>query len=564
MADIEKNVDTSPENVEKKNVAETEDVVLEDATWEEVFRSCCCHDLSEWAMILVGISVVLFFLYFFLLGLDLLGSGAKVMGGCTAGELFGDDTNPVAGLMVGILATVFLQSSSTTTSIVVSLVGAETVSVNQGIYMIMGANIGTSVTNTIVAMGQMGDGDQLERAFAGATVHDMFNFLTVAIFFPVELITGYLNRLTSACVKNFSAREGEKWVGPIKQFVSPLTKKIIIANKNVIKGVANGESCSDFYPIQCEDPEFPTKSSCSQVGLIACDKSTDACPAFFQADATRSDDQMSGIATFILGLVILFICLFAMVTLLQKMLLGTSTRIIHKATNINGYLAILVGVGVTILVQSSSITTSTFTPLVGLGVIQLEQMYPITLGANIGTTITALLAAMLSTTNAMQVALAHLFFNISGIIFWYPVPFMRNVPLNAARNLGKSTRIWRGFPIVYILVCFLIIPFILLGLSVLFTRGVKGLTVLGSILTVALILGIAYTTYWFLMANGKERIITKMTNMQARRTAIQTLPEDIELLKSKIQQLEERAGLLVEEAPTESDAKEPVSVEEDA
>lgn len=564
MTDIEKNVDTTPTKVEsKEEKAIIQDDVLEDATWEEVFQSCCCHSPTEWAMVAAGVAVVLFFLYFFLFGLDLLGSGAKVMGGCTAGELFGDDSNPVAGLMVGILATVFLQSSSTTTSIVVSLVGADTVSVNQGIYMIMGANIGTSVTNTIVAMGQMGDGDQLERAFAGATVHDMFNFLTVAIFFPVELITGYLARLTAACVKNFSAREGEKWVGPIKQFVGPLTKKVIIANKNIIKGVAKGETCSDYYPIQCDDPEFPTKSSCSQVGLIACDKGTDACPAFFQADATRSDDQMSGIAAFILGLVILFICLFAMVTMLQKMLLGSSTRIIHKATNINGYLAILVGVGVTILVQSSSITTSTFTPLVGVGVVQLEQMYPITLGANIGTTITALLAAMLSSTNAMQVALAHLFFNISGIIVWYPVPFMRNIPLNAARNLGKSTRIWRGFPIVYILICFLVIPFILLGLSLLFTQGVKGLTVLGSILTVCLIVGIAYATYWFVMADGKQRVITRMTTMQARRAALQTLPEDIDHLKSKIQELEERAGLLGE-ASTETDGKDVESVEENA
>jgi len=227
-------------------------------------------------------------------------------------------------------------------------------------------------------MGQMGDGDQLERAFAGATVHDMFNFLTVAVFFPVELITGYLNRLTSLCVKNFEAKDGSKWIGPIKKFVGPLTKMVIIANKSVIKDVAKGGTCDDFYPIECEDPDNPTKSTCPQVGLIACDKSTDRCPAFFQVDADLRSDVMSGLATFILGLIILFICLFAMVTMLQKMLLGTSTRVIYKATNINGYLAMLIGVGVTILVQSSSITTSTFTPLVGMGVIRLEQMYPIT------------------------------------------------------------------------------------------------------------------------------------------------------------------------------------------
>merc|ERR1712232_964164 len=112
----------------------------------------------------------------------------------------------------------------------------------------------------------------------------------------------------------------------------------------------------------------------------------------------------------------------------------------------------------------------------------------ITLGANIGTTITALLAALLSTTEALQVALAHLFFNISGIIVWYPVPFMRRIPLNAARQLGKATRIWRGVPIVYILIAFFLLPALLLGISMLFTAGVKGFMVLGSMLT-ACILG---------------------------------------------------------------------------
>ena len=112
------------------------DIVM-DASWGEVLHTCCVHTPKEWGMIFFGFLLILFFLYFFLFGLELLGSSAKVMGGCTAGELFGDETNPIAGLMVGILATVLLQSSSTTTSIVVSLVGSA-ISVDQGIYMIMG------------------------------------------------------------------------------------------------------------------------------------------------------------------------------------------------------------------------------------------------------------------------------------------------------------------------------------------------------------------------------------------------------------------------------------------
>lgn len=570
MTDIEKNeVDTTPVKAvadeEKKDLGVfSEDDIPEDATWGEVFQTCCVHSFKDWLMILAGACLILLCLYFFLFGLDLLASGAKVMGGCAAGELFGDDTNPVAGVMIGILATVFLQSSSTTTSIVVSLVGAGSVSVNQGIFMVMGANIGTSVTNTIVAMGQMGDGDQLERAFAGATVHDMFNFLTVGVVFPIELFTGYLNRLTSFCVRNFESRDGKLWVGPIKKIVGPLTHKVIVANYKVIKGVAKGESCDDYYPIQCEDPSAPSKSTCSQVGLIACDMKTGVCPLFFQVDATVNDDQVSGIAVFVIGLIILFTCLFAMFFLLQKMLIGTSKSIIYKATNINGYIAILIGAGVTVVIQSSSITTSTFTPLVGLDVVRLEQMFPITVGANIGTTTTAMLAALLSSTQGMQVALAHFFFNLTGIIIWYPLPFMRQVPLNAARNLGRATRIWRGFPIVYIFVCFLLIPTLFLGLSILFTQDAKALTILGSLLTIALFGGIIYTAYWFKFRSGKERIVTCMSNRQTRREAFNDLPSDMQMLKEKIKQLEEHTGLLAADELNEDAEKAEEVVEETA
>jgi sodium-dependent phosphate cotransporter len=161
---------------------------------------------------------------------------------------------------------------------------------------------------------------------------------------------------------------------------------------------------------------------------LSCDKKAD-CPAFFDAEVTESVDRTAGICAFIIGLIILFVCLFASVKILQRIMMGASTRVLYKATNINGYLAMLIGAGITILVQSSSITTSVLTPLVGA--LRLEQMLPLTLGANIGTTVTGLLAALLGNENGMQVALAHLFFNITGIAIWYPIPAMRKVPLNA-------------------------------------------------------------------------------------------------------------------------------------
>jgi len=539
-------VDFAEENTEE----------IGDATWGEVCRTCCVHTPNEWGMIFVGITMVCFFLYFFLLGLNLLGSAAKVIGGCTAGSLFGDDTNPVASVMVGIICTVLIQSSSSTTSIVVSLVGAESVSVRSGIFMIMGANIGTSVTNTIVAMGHLGDGDELERAFAGATVHDMFNFLSVAIIFPLELITTFLYSISKAMLPDDVAK-GDKWEGPVKKIVSPLGNLILKANKDVTKAVAKGANCTDdgpFYPVTCiGEPSYkncvPPKDgcidgeACPKVGLITCDKKA-GCPAFFQDGASRRDDEISGAVVFFLALVILIICLIGLVTILQKMLMGVSTRIIYKATNINGYLAMLIGCGITILVQSSSITTSALTPFVGMGALRIEQMFPLTLGANIGTTFTGLLASLVSDkVESLQVALCHLFFNITGILIWYPVPFMRRVPLNMARTLGKATRIWRGFPILYIIVIFLVIPIILFGLSSLFEQGSKGFTVLGSFLTAILAVLLAWVGYKWYRGGLKERTLERFATRQRRNKAVADLPDDMDEIKAELVRLREHTGL---------------------
>lgn len=522
---------------------------IRDATWHEVYETCCCHTGQEWLVIAGFMFMLLTALYFFLLGLDMLGSGAKVLTGCASGNILAEDLNPIAGLMVGILVTVLLQSSSTTTSIIVSLVSASAINTKNGIYMIMGANIGTSVTNTIVSMGFLGNGDELERAFAGATVHDCFNFLTVAILLPVEAATGLLYHLTKAMMPN-DVDKGKKWEGPLKKIVSPLTKLIIIPNKKVATQLATKEkeSCDDYYPATCKGGIIDY-ASCKG-GLITCDKKTGKCPAFFQNGATQKDDEISGFVVLFIGIVILITCLITLVTLLQKLLLGTSTRILYKATNVNGYVGIIVGMGITILVQSSSITTSVLTPLVAINVLHLEQMLPLTLGANIGTTFTGLMAALVSgKTDSLQVALAHLFFNIIGIIIWYPIPKMRQIPLSMAMKLGKATRIWRGFPILYLFVAFFIIPVVFLGISLLFDQNSKGFDVLGSIVVILVALGLARFAYKWHYQGLKERIILYMEKKQAKSDAVNNLPGDMTYVKSELQRLKEHTGLEDEEAP---------------
>ena len=426
--------------------------------------------------------------------------------------------------------------------------------------MVMGANIGTSVTNTIVAMGQMGDGDQLERAFAGATVHDMFNFMAVAILLPLEVITGYLHHLTSAMTKNAKPRDDDSWEGPIKKLVSPLGKHVIIANKSVAKNIALGENtCSDFYPMKCdEDVDPPTYTSCHKsFGLIACDKKHDFCPAFFQPDATAKDDKVSGGVVFFIGIIILFTCLVVLVALLQRMLLGMSTRIVYKATDVNGYLAIAIGAGITICVQSSSITTSALTPLVGMGALRLEQMFPLTLGANIGTTVTGIMAALVSdNVKSLQVALAHLMFNVTGIAIFYPIPRLRQIPLYAARRLGKATRVWRGFPLVYIAIMFVLVPLFFLGLSALFENDSKGFKVLGSFIVIIVACILAYFAYWCFYKEGREKCTNCMMARERTRVTIRDLPDDMDYLKAKMAKLIEHTGLPDDEDDDEKDTDE--------
>jgi solute carrier family 34 (sodium-dependent phosphate cotransporter) len=156
----------------------------------------------------------------------------------------------------------------------------------------------------------------------------------------------------------------------------------------MIKAIAAGKgTCEEgggFYPIICE-PGTPTYSTCPQVGLIGCNKRTNRCPAFFQIDATSSDDKVSGGVMLFLSLVLLFVCLGCLVYILCKMLGTISNRVIYKATSINPYLAMALGCMLTMLVQSSSVTTATMIPLIAVDAISLEKMYTVALGANLGT-----------------------------------------------------------------------------------------------------------------------------------------------------------------------------------
>ena len=121
-----------------------------------------------------------------------MGSSFKLFGKGFAETLISNTSNPIVGLFIGILATSLIQSSSSTTSIVVGMVGGGALTVANAIPIVMGANIGTSVTNTLVAMAHINRSNEFKRSFAASTVHDFFNLLEVAILFPIQYFTNNL------------------------------------------------------------------------------------------------------------------------------------------------------------------------------------------------------------------------------------------------------------------------------------------------------------------------------------------------------------------------------------
>ena len=421
------------------------------------------------AKIILKLSIVVGALYFFICSLSFLADGFRLVAGRQAGLVFRNSevfNNPIAGMLVGVLVTVLVQSSSTSTSIVITMVAADLLTVRQAISLIMGANIGTSVTSTIVALAQSVDRDEFRRAFAAATVHDMFNFLNVLVLLPLEAMTGYLYHFSAALIPA-SLQSAEKPPDILKAITKPFTKSIGSLDKKVITKIAAAETDADLAKL--DDARLLKY-------YFGCD---------VKAGCEMADGGM-GILVLIVALLILTTMLFTVVYTLKSLLKGQIAVWLHKSVNGNvpdiklggttipmqwvaGYMAMGVGLLVTIAVQSSSITTSTITPLVGVGVISVERVVPVVLGANIGTCVTGVLAALAADSSklylTLQVAFSHLLFNITGILIWYVVWPLRAIPINASKFLGNTTAKYKWFAVAYLAMCFFIIPAIVMGIS---------------------------------------------------------------------------------------------------
>ncbi|OQR97964.1 sodium-dependent phosphate transporter [Achlya hypogyna] len=417
-------------------------------------------------------------LYCFLFAIKLLGDSLTLLFGCNTKTAFAFADNAIVGLMVGMVFTAILQSSSTVTSITVALVGAGGLSVQQSVPITMGANIGTCLTSTIVAFAQVGDKAQFERALAAGTVHDFYNIGTVLVLFPLELLLHPLERLATAMT---GGGTGTFFSSPIDAILNPLYKLLLAVDKKTIEAVTAGT-------MACDDAQFLTAG------------------VFYGSytDGTLTAATIGGICLGV-GLVLLVGALLVLVKTLQALLQGSAQRVISRVLDWNGYLNIAIGALVTFCVQSSSIVTSTLTPMAGLGVISLEQMYPLVIGANLGTTVTALLASLVTgSPEAVAVALVHFWFNVSGMLLFYPIPVMRKPIFAAARALGFASARYPPVAGYFLGTLFVLVPTIALGLTYLYNGSVAMVTsAIVSSAAIALATGIA--AYWYMCKGGRAR-----------------------------------------------------------
>jgi sodium-dependent phosphate cotransporter len=349
--------------------------------------------------------IMLLALLLFIFAIDLLTVAMSQLNNDVAEDILLATRNPFVSLFIGLLMTALIQSSSTVTASIVAVVAAGNLSLEQAVPMVMGANIGTTLTSTLVSLSYIMDRKQFKRALSAGILHDIFNIFTVLILLPLEISFGFLSKMAMS-IAHLLAPD-ESYLGPIvynKVFTRPLTDLIT------------------------ETINIP----------------------FF---------------TMLLAIFMVFGAIKLLSTSVYKAFVVDSFDEIRDFVFKNPFMALIYGTFFTAAVQSSTVTTSLVVPLVANKKVSLSKSFPFIIGANIGTTITAAIAAIYKTEAAIALALVHFLFNLFGALIFMPFPLVRNIPVKLAIWMGKKSVESRFVGFAYILLTFFIIPFLLIYFS---------------------------------------------------------------------------------------------------
>jgi len=315
-------------------------------------------------------------------------------------------SNPFTGLFIGLVITALLQSSSTTTSLVVALVASGALTLEAAIPIIMGANIGTTITATIVSLGFISKKKEFRRAVSAGTYHYFFNLLTAVVLFPLEYYYGFLSTLSL-------------WI-----------------------------THALFTP---GGPSLENADAHSWSGLSF-------------VTSWLVDVVSSPLIPLVLAILMLFASILIFRKLISDLLKAKSPEAFSRFFFKSPLKSFSWGLLTTAAIRSSSITTSVVVPIVANKIVNLKQAAPFIMGANVGTTITAFIAAILQTNTsaAVSIAIVHFLFNLIGVLLFMPIPVLRKLPLELAEALGKLTLKYRLAGFVYLLVAFFFLPFSLI------------------------------------------------------------------------------------------------------
>lgn len=342
-------------------------------------------------------------LLLFMFSIDLLTVSMTQLNSRFAEELFLATNNPFVGLFVGLLMTALIQSSSTVTAMIVAVVASGSLSLSQAVPLVMGANIGTTITSTLIAFSYLMKIDEFQKALAAGVLHDIFNILAVLILFPLEVYFGFLSQMATFITATFFDLGGD-FDGSYNYnvlFTRPLT----------------------LWLIQLISIPF---------------------------------------LSLIIGVLLVFASIKFLSSYVLKTFMSPNFNKANKHIFQKPYIAFFYGIFFTAAVQSSTVTTSLMVPAVASRKVSLVRAFPFIIGANIGTTITAAIAAIYKTDAAISIALVHFLFNLCGALLFLPFPGIRKIPVKLATLLGRESNRTRLVGIAYILLTFFIIPFLLI------------------------------------------------------------------------------------------------------
>ncbi|MEJ6013127.1 Na/Pi symporter [Corynebacterium sp. H127] len=308
-----------------------------------------------------------------IIAINLVTDGVQALGISVMSDLVARATNPLLAVLIGVLSTFIVQSSTIVTTVTVAAVGSGLVPLDLAVMLIMGANLGTCFTAQLVSFGLFRRKQNFTPAIAAAMTHWWFNFFSIFAFFFIELLFHPLTRvsawLTDALLGSPDAPIPT--TGLVAQVVRPIVRAIGV--EGLIGRLATPALAA---------------TACILLGILAITLAVQLTTILFSDIMAAS----------------------------SRIMLENSARRENNVISIKNF---LVGLGLTLMTHSSSATVCSVVPIAGTRSISLRSAFSIILGANLGTTLTAVLSVFALSGDfsavAMQAALIHVLFNATGV-----------------------------------------------------------------------------------------------------------------------------------------------------